>query len=79
MYAYAFPPQILLHRVLQKVRQEPCNLVLITTLTLTQSWYPVLLEMVIDHLRLIPGRPNLLTQGKGRVLHPDPSALKLAA
>ena len=79
MYAYAFPPQILLHRVLRKVQQEPCTLILIAPMTPTQSWYPVLLELVIDYPRLLPGIPNLLSQGRGRILHPDPATLKLAA
>ena len=79
MYAYAFPPQILLHRVLRKVQQEPCTLILIAPLSPTQSWFPVLLELVIDYPRLLPGIPKLLTQEKGRLIHPDPSSLKLAA
>ena len=79
MYAYAFPPQILLHRVLRKVQLEPCKLILIAPMSPTQSWYPILLELIIDYPRLLPGIPNLLTQEKGRLFHPDPVSLKLAA
>ena len=79
MYAYAFPPQILLHRVLRKVQQEPCTLILVAPLSPTLSWFPVRLELVIDYPRLLPRIPKLLTQEKGRLIHPDPSSLKLAA
>ena len=79
IFGYAFPPQILLHRVLLKVQREPCTLILIAPLTPNQIWFPILLELVIELPRLLPGIPKLLTQKKGRLIHPNPTPLKLAA
>lgn len=70
MYAYAFPPPVLLHLVVQKVAQEHCTLVL---------WYPLLLELLIDHPRKLPVIPRMLKQKRGQVVHPDPENLRLVA
>ena len=79
MFGYAYPPQILLHRVLQKAKREPCTLILIAPVAPLQSWFPTLLDLIIDLPRSLPNIPELLTQRNGLWVHPDPSNLKLAA
>ena len=79
IYAYAFPPQTLLHRVLQKVIREKCTIILIAPRTPYQSWYPVLLNLLIEAPRSLPMKADLLTQNRGRWIHPNPMELKLTA
>lgn len=79
MYAYAFPPPFLLHFVLQKVAQEQCTLILIAPFAPRRSWYPLLLELLLDHQRELSVIPRMLKQKRGQVVHPDPENLRLVA
>ncbi|KAK3101176.1 hypothetical protein FSP39_001539 [Pinctada imbricata] len=79
MYAYAFPPPVLVPKVLKKAAQETCVLLLIAPMSPKQSWYPDLLELLIDFPRKLPIMENLLTQKRGQIMHPDPGSLNLAA
>lgn len=79
MFAYAFPPPILLHKVLMKVRNEECVLILTAPLTPHQSWFPQLLELLIEIPVKLPNIPDLLSQNMGQSLHPKPQVLNLAA
>ena len=79
MYAYAFPPPILVPKVLKKVSQETCVVLLVAPFSPKQSWHPVLLELLVEFPRILPVSENMLTQQKGRVCHPDPNSLKLTA
>jgi hypothetical protein len=79
MYAYAFPPPVLLHFVLKKITQESCTVILIAPSAPRQTWYPLLLELYIDYPRKIPNVSKMLTQKRGKVVHPDPESLKLVA
>ena len=79
IYAYAFPPPILIPRILQKMKQEMCTLLLIAPLSPRQSWYPTLLSLLVDIPMMLPLREDLLSQRKGQIKHPDPQSLKLAA
>ena len=75
---YAFPPFSILGRVLAKVQQDGATGMLVTPLWSTQSWFPQLLEMVIEHLRMLTlGKDLLQLQGKLDVLHPLHSKLSL--
>lgn len=44
-----------------------------------QYWFPTMLRMLIDYPMKLPPWKNLLSQGKGQVLHPDPLSLNLMA
>lgn len=57
---YAFPLFALIGRCLQKVRQEECSLLLIAPFWCTHTWYPALLELLIDDPLLLPARRDLL-------------------
>ena len=48
------PPRCLITRTLQKVKLEGATLVLITPLWKAQPWFPLILEMLIDLLLLLP-------------------------
>ena len=74
---YAFPPVVLLHKVLQKVRQDRARLILIAPMWPGRSWYSMILHMLVDYPRRLPSWPDLLTQC--RVPHPNPQSLQLMA
>lgn len=63
---YAFPPFCLIGRCLAKVKTEKVPwLLIITPLWKAQSWFPVLLRMLIDFPVILPSNPNLLKDPQG--------------
>ncbi|XP_033726763.1 uncharacterized protein LOC117316331 [Pecten maximus] len=72
LLAYAFPPFNLLDRVLHKVRNHDCSVLLIAPLWPRQPWFPALLDLLVDLPLAIPARWNLLSQPKSRQFHPNP-------
>ena len=67
---YAFPPFNLLGRCLKKIRQERVKVaVIIAPVWQGQSWYPALLESMIDFPVLLPHSHQLLVSPTGQV-HP---------
>ena len=78
MFAYAFPPPILIPKVLMKVRQENCLILLVAPLAPHQSWFPQLLELIVDVPLKLPVLHDLLSQNRGLSLHPNPRSLNLA-
>ncbi|XP_052680299.1 uncharacterized protein LOC128161099 [Crassostrea angulata] len=78
MFAYAFPPPILIPKVLRKVEQESCVLLLIAPFSPRQSWFPDLLHLLVDIPRELPIIRNMLTQRRGQFIHPSPESLHLA-
>ena len=60
-FFYAFPPFSLIGRVLQKIRQEKAQGILIFPLWTTQAWYSKVLSMIIAMPRLLPLEENLLS------------------
>ena len=77
MYAYAFPPFSLVGRVVQKLKDHSCLLVLIAPLWPGQPWFPDLLSVVVDYPLELPLRADLLAQPVCRVYHPKPQILHL--
>ena len=77
MFAYAYPPPIILPKVLQKVLNENCTIILIAPVWPRQSWYPQILELMIDFPIRLPLIPDLLSQ-RG-IFHPDPEIFSLVA
>ena len=77
--AYAFPPIPLITRVLRKVREDRCRLILIAPMWPRRTWYSDLLDLLWEVPRVLPSRPDLLSQQGGRVWHPEPEIFKLVA
>lgn len=76
---YAFPPIALLPQVLARVREDHAALILVAPLWSNQSWFPDLCSLAVGAPWVIPTRRDLLTQGRGAIMHPRPALWKLAA
>ena len=63
----SFPTLLPNNETLAKIREEGGELVLINPVWPTQSWYPVLLEMLVDPPILLPLFPNLLSNPRGEL------------
>ena len=79
MFAYAFPPFRFLSQILQKVARESCKIILIAPAWPKQAWFTDLLRLSCARPLLLPLRVNLLSQLKGRIMHPNPENLHLHA
>ena len=70
LHPYAFPPFALISRCLQKVREEKLDhLLLIAPVWPAQSWYPLLLEMLVETPRVLPQQSDILLNPQEE-LHP---------
>ena len=70
LHPYAFPPFALIGRCLQKVREEKLDyLLLIAPVWPAQSWYPLLLEMLVEIPSVLPQQSDILLNPQGE-LHP---------
>ena len=58
---FAHPPWCLVSRVLHKAQIERATLVVIAPLWKTQAWFPVMMEMLMDHPILLPEEGNVVT------------------
>jgi len=61
LYGYAFPPFNLVGRVLTKVEQAECMVLLVCPLWHTQPWFPHLTDLLIDYPVILPSDPFLLS------------------
>ena len=73
-----FLPPILIPKVLMKVRQENDLILLVAPLAPHQSWFPQLLELIVDVPLKLSVLHDLLSQNRGLSLHPNPRSLNLA-
>ena len=79
LMAYAFPPFNLIPSVLQKAKKEHATLVLVAPLWTTQSWWSLLIELIVDYPVCLGNNPKLLQDVSGPgAMHPLFSSLKLA-
>ena len=81
MTPYAFPPFILLGRVLQKIwREKVHQVVVVAPIWPNQHWYPLLLESAVDYPVELPQIPDLLADpsGESHILI-EQNRLRLAA
>ena len=78
LYSYAFPPFSLIGQFLHKLEEDGGESILVAPVWATQPWYPQLLQMTVDHPRLLPPLPDLLTLPGTQRRHPL-SKLVLAA
>ena len=77
---YAFPPFSLLPRVLAKIIQAKATGILIIPKWTTQSWFPLVLTLLIQYPRVIsPCRDLLYLPHQPRVVHPLHKKLSLLA
>ena len=65
MGGYAFPPYPLIHRILQKIYMEQCQIILIAPVFKGASWYSTLLNMSIAHPILLPPSQECLRDQEG--------------
>ena len=79
MSCYAFPPFSLLPQVLAKIRNDEAIVLLIAPVWPTQSWYPLLLQLLTDQPILLPRLDNLLSLPHSLEQHPLRHKLDLAA
>ena len=79
MFVYAFPPWPLLQKVLLKFRQSRSEMILIAPFWPRQPWFPLIMNQLADLPFRFPDDPHLLSQVRGRILHPDLQSLKLTA
>ena len=75
---YAFPPLPLLPLVLQKIAREETTVILVAPVWPKRSWYPALLDLLVDRPLALPLRQDLLSQGP-LLVHPDPGVFNLHA
>ena len=69
LFPYAFPPFNLIGRVLRKALEEKVTMIVITPIWMTQPWYPMILDMAIDHPTLLPMGKNLLRDARENLIH----------
>ncbi|XP_062598249.1 uncharacterized protein LOC134259672 [Saccostrea cucullata] len=79
IYAYAFPPPILVPKVLQKIREEATVVLLIAPMWPRQSWYPQIIDLLIDVPVKLPLWPDLLSQNHNQIFHQNLETLSLVA
>ena len=80
MYAYAFPPFVMLGRVIEKIlRDHPCEMILVAPKWPNQSWYARLMELLVDFPLVLPYRNDLLTQPHNHQRHQSLQAVALHA
>ena len=66
---YAFPPFCMIGRVLQKLRNHSCQMILIAPKWSMQPWHSSLLELAMDFPILLPAKRDLLMNPQGE-FHP---------
>lgn len=64
--------------MLKKVREDDCTILLMAPISPHQSWFPQVLELVIDIPIKLQGLPDLLSQNNGQSLYPNRQSLILA-
>jgi ribonuclease HI len=76
VWGYAFPPIALIPFVLEKIRKSSrCRVLLVAPCWPGRSWYPNLLELLVDVPVQLPRLPDLLQQDQ--ICHPEPDSLSL--
>jgi len=63
---YCFPPFKLIGRVLNKIKEHHISGIMITPVWETATWYPMLLEMIIEQPIILPKVPDLLLSPAGQ-------------
>ena len=74
---YAFPPARLVPKVLLRLAQFPCRMMLVASLRWNRAWMTTLLQRTTELPRQLPLTSNLLTQPGSGIRHSDPARLNL--
>jgi hypothetical protein len=69
----------LARKILQKIMATSCTVILIAPRWPRRSWYSQILELLIDMPLRLPQISDLLSQERGRIVHPEPQFLELVA
>ncbi|XP_038072759.1 uncharacterized protein LOC119741137 [Patiria miniata] len=77
LLAYAFPPISLVSRVLTKIEQEDCGILLIALFWPRQPWFPWLVRLLVHRPVILPRRADLLYQPSSGISHQAPGDLHL--
>ena len=77
LLAYAFPPISLIERVLTKLEQENCKVLLIAPFWPRQPWFGRLVQLLVHRPVILPKRADILFQPTSGLLHPAPESLHL--
>ena len=75
--AYAYPPTALLHRVIQKIRQCHCLIIVIAPGWLGMPWFWDLVQLSTQIPLQLPVSTTLLKQSQNYVFHSNPQHLNL--
>ena len=70
VFSYAVSPSSLIGRSLEKIQTNRAERILVILFWTSQSWYPKLLRLLVDHPLLISHRERLLTLPGCNQLHP---------
>ena len=76
---YAFPPTAILTKVLMKLRDHECDMILIAPNWPKQRWFPLILEHLVDYPVSLPYWPHLLKQPQSELFHQNPQVYQLHA
>ena len=79
MWAYAYPPTVLVPKVLRKVREHTCELIFIAPWWPKKEWSLDLLELSVEPPRRLPLWTRLLRQPRSSRFHTNPAVLNLHA
>jgi hypothetical protein len=79
MAAYAFPPISLISRVLQKIVESNCTLLLIAPFWLRQQWFHSLTQLMVDYPIMLPQSQDLLRMPGSKARFHDIEHLQLTA
>ena len=71
VYGYMFPPTAILGKVLSKISQSQCKMVVIAPKWPKQAWYSQILELMVELPIAIPTIRKLLKQPQSDVFHRD--------
>ena len=77
MYMYAFPPFSLMGRLIQKVRQDQTDVLLVAPFWVTQNFFTSILEMLTHDPYIIKVRQDTLKLSQTRKIHPLVNKLHL--
>jgi hypothetical protein len=77
LWAYAYPPTGFIREVLHKMQRSRCELLLVAPVWPKQTWYPLLLSLLVDEPRSLPVRQKLLRQPGTNFFHLNPAMLRL--
>ena len=69
LWAYAYPPTVLVPKILQRLMGQNCQMILIAPLSWNKSWITDLFDLSIDLPRKPPAIPHLFQQPRSRVFH----------